>query len=106
MDSIGHSNYIFRDPYGDKPGEDKYGSIWKGVVMILLLFDSLTLKYHCILCILPLTIINCPLQIFQTSFENVDKDKFTWLVSDGCKKEKITECENWAFKLKSWPIQI
>ena len=39
-DSGGYSNYIFRDPNGDKSGENKYGSIWKGVVMIILLLDS------------------------------------------------------------------
>ena len=63
--------------------------------MIIFLIDSKTLK----LCILPLMTVNKLLQIFQNSFEN--KDKFTWLVSEGCKNEKITECQNWAFKLKS-----
>ena len=46
MDSGGHNNYIYRDPNGDKPGEDKYGSIWKGVVMIIFLFYSLASKYY------------------------------------------------------------
>ena len=49
MDSGGHSNYIYRDPNGDKPGEDKYGSIWKGVVMIIFLFYSLASKYYYIM---------------------------------------------------------
>ena len=43
-DSGGYSNYIFRDPNGDKSGENEYGSIWKGVVMIIFLIDSKTLK--------------------------------------------------------------
>ena len=65
--------------------------------MIIFLIDSKTLK----LCILPISTVNKLLQTFQSSFENLDKDKFTWLVSEGCKNEKITECQNWAFKLKS-----
>ena len=52
-DSLGFNNYIYRDPIGDKIGENEYGSIWKGVVMIILLFDSLTFKYH----LIPLTTV-------------------------------------------------
>ena len=44
-DSGGGSYYILRDPNGDKSGENEYGSIWKGVVMIIFLIDSKTLKY-------------------------------------------------------------
>ena len=67
--------------------------------MIILLFDSLTFKYH----LIPLTTVNKLLQISQIAenFQGADKDKYTFLVSEGCKNEKITECENWAFGLKS-----
>ena len=66
--------------------------------------DNISLRLFSIqVLLLPLTTVNKCLQIFQLSFENVgaDKDKYTWLVSEGCKSEKIAECENWAFFLKN-----